>query len=162
MSLYWSIPSIESCHRAVGLRWDPLIILMYQENVIVGTSWGSTYWLDGERRGVRQLIHNKLESKFYFYQDHSFNSLTFNYDWNCKGFWVPHISMPTQNPVGDTIGYTILTVRPLALSNKSHGSASEQKSLSWRPQSQWRESIKCHQSFCQAPGHCSQARSSSW
>ena len=35
--------------------------------------------------------------------------------------------MPTQNPVGDTTGYTIFTVQPLVLSNISHCSASEQE-----------------------------------
>ena len=36
---------------------------------------------NGEGRGIRQEIHNKLESKFYYiYQDNSFNSLTFYYD----------------------------------------------------------------------------------
>ena len=36
---------------------------------------------NGEGRGIRQEIHNKLESKsYYLYQDHSFNSLTFYYD----------------------------------------------------------------------------------
>ena len=35
--------------------------------------------------------------------------------------------MPTQNPVGDTTGYTTFTVQPLVLSNISHCSDSEQE-----------------------------------
>ena len=68
--------------------------------------------------------------------------------------------MPTQNPVGDTIGYTILTVKPLALSNKSHCSASEQEIHPEDPIHNDGSLSSAFSHFARRLG--SQARSSSW